>query len=252
VRGRARRALLAALAAGGVALAAGRAAAEPFLDGFSGVNRTQDADVRFRQPAAGSDFTVHDLAFAPRLGEGAPYYGVRAGYFFREPADWLGVALEFFHFKIVAETGDTRRVSGTLAGAPIDARLPVDALVQRFSISNGVSYVMLDVIARHGLFRDPEDFPHGRLQLYAGIGGGPVVTYTYSTIGGARESSGYQLGGGGGQAFAGVRLLLFRHVGLFVEGKYTYTRLTVDVAGGEAELTERGPHLVGGLTLVWR
>lgn len=242
--------LAAALVTGGGLAAAGPASAEPFLDVFTGRNFTRDADVTFRQPAAGSDFTVHGLSFAPRLSEGAPYYGARAGYFFGDAPARLGLALEFFHFKVVAETADARRISGTLGGDRVDTTVPVNAVVQRFSISNGVSYVMLDGLARYGLLADRKDYPHGRIQLYAGAGAGPVVAYTYSTIAGTRHTTGYELAGAGLQGFAGVRVLLFRHVGLFVEGKYTAAWLTVGVAGGgEGELTEQSAHLVGGLSV---
>jgi hypothetical protein len=228
---------------------AGPAAAEPFLDGFTGRNFTRDADVHVKQPAAGNDFTVHDLSFSPGLSEGAPYYGIRAGYFF-PGLPWLGVAVEFFHFKIVGETGDTRRISGTRGGAPIDARVPVDTVMQRFENSNGETYITVDVLARYGFLEDRQDFPHGRLQLYAGLGVGPVVTYTYSTIDGVARASGYELGGGGIQVFTGARFLLFKYGGLFIEGKTTYSRLTVGVArGGHADVTEQSAHLVGGITL---
>jgi hypothetical protein len=246
--------LLAALA---VAAALGAvplrgAGAEPFLDGYSGTNFTRDADLTIEQPAVGNDFTIRDLSFDPVHGDGAPYYGVRAGYFFGEAPSWFGLALEFFHFKMSAETDGTRDVSGTIGGTSIAARLPVAGVVQHFSLTNGLSYVTLDALVRHGFLVDDEDFPHGRLQLYAGVGVGPVIGYPRSRIQGVDSEPGYQLAGVGGQGFAGVRFLLFRNVGLFAEGKVTYSRLTVDVArGGTAELTEQSLHLVGGITLMF-
>jgi hypothetical protein len=248
---RVRRGVLAAAVAAGLAWAPGGAAGEPFLDTFTGVNATRDADVRIRQPALDSRFTVHDLSFTPRLSEGAPYYGVRVGYFFGDEPARFGLALEFFHFKIVGETGETRRISGTIRGDAVDTRIPVNSVVQQFSIENGVNYLMLDAIVRHGFLVDDEDYPHGRLQLYAGAGAGPVVTYTYGTVGGERRSTGYELGGPGMQAFAGIRLLLFRYVGLLVEGKYSRAWLTVGVPrGGRADVDEESFHLVGGLSIV--
>ncbi len=243
------RPFLTAALVSGAAFGADPADAEPVLDVFTGVNFTQDADVKVKQPAVGNDFTVHDLPFAARLSEGAPYYGVRAGYFFGEAPAWFGLALEFFHFKIVGETGTTREVSGTRGGRPFDGRVPVNTVVQRFESSNGVNYLMLDAIGRYGLFEDAEDFPHGRLQLYAGAGAGPVFTYARSTIDGVSRSPGYELAGGGAQGFAGARFMLFKYLGLFVEGKYTYSRLTVGVAqGGTADVTEQSFHVLGGLT----
>jgi hypothetical protein len=34
----------------------------------------------------------------------------------------LGFGVEFFHFKMIGKTGDTRLISGTRGGGPIDAR----------------------------------------------------------------------------------------------------------------------------------
>jgi hypothetical protein len=103
---------------------------------------------------------------------------------------------------------------------------------------------------RRGFLVDDEDYPHGRLQLYAGVGAGPVVTYARSTIDGVSRAAGYELAGAGVQGFAGIRLLLFKNVGIFAEGKYTHADLTVGVKGGHADLTEQSFHVVGGLSLV--
>src|SRR5262249_7712829 len=121
-----RRALTAAVGLVVMSLAA-PAAGEPFLDVFTGVSFTPDADGHVKQPAAGNDFTVHDRSFSPGLSEGAPYYGFRVGYFLPS-VPWLGFGMEFFHFKMFGETGDTRLVSGTRGGAPIDAQIPVNSV----------------------------------------------------------------------------------------------------------------------------
>jgi hypothetical protein len=66
--------------------------------------------------------------------------------------------------------------------------------MQHFANSNGISYVTAEVLVRYRLLRDQERFPYGRLQLYAGVGACPVVTYTYATIDGVGRASGYELG----------------------------------------------------------
>jgi hypothetical protein len=235
-----------------LAIAAGPAlaAAEPFLDLFTGTVDTGSADVRIKQPEAGSDFTIKGLSFSDRSFEEPPYVGARAGYFF-EGLPWLGVGLEYFHFKMIGEVSASRQVTGTRRGAPIDATVPVNAFVQQFSVSNGVSYVSLDVLARYGFLADPEGHPRGRLQLYAGGGVGPVITYALTTIDGVASRSGYELGGVGVQGFAGLRFMLLRQVGVFVEGKVTRASLTVGVArGGEGRVDETSRHIVAGITLV--
>jgi hypothetical protein len=225
------------------------ARAEITFEAFTGVSDTSSADLRVSQPAAGNDFTVKDLAFDGRSFDPAPYYGFRAMYFF-ERLPWLGVGAEWFHFKIYGETAETRRIVGTRGGVPYDVTGPVDSTVQRFNLPNGVSYVTVDVMARHGWFRDPDEYPGGRLQAYLGGGVGPVIAYPVSVIEGIRTTPGYEVAGVGVQGFAGIRVMLFKHLGVFLEGKLTHSSLTVGVArGGEASLDETTRHLVGGITL---
>jgi lipid A oxidase len=225
------------------------ARAEFVLDFFTGSSDTASADVKVRQRAAGNDFTVKDLSFDGKSFEDPPYYGARVAYFF-EDLPWLGVGVEFFHFKLFGETGESRPITGTRGGAPINVTAPVDSVVQSFNISHGVNYLTLDVIARYGFFHDADDFPGGRLQLYLGGGLGPVIAHAETRIDNVSAEPGYEVGGLGVQGFAGVRFMLFKYVGLFVEGKITHSNLTVGVArGGEAEVDETTLHVVGGLTI---
>lgn len=225
--------------------------AEFVLDLFTGTSDTSNADVEIKQPAAGNSFTVRELTLDDKSFEDPPYYGARVAYFL-ERLPWLGLGVEFFHFKVFAETEETRQITGTVGGAPINATAPVNSVVQRFNVSHGVNYLMFDVIARYGLFRDVETYPHGRLQVYVGGGVGPVITHAETRIQGVAAEPGYEVGGIGGQGFAGVRFMLFRYVGLFVEGKVTHSSLTVGVArGGEASFEETTLHIVGGITIAF-
>lgn len=231
--------------------AAPPAAAEVFFDLYTGKNFTHDADIRVRQPSLGNDFRVADVPFDAESFQSPIYYGLRAGYFF-DRLPWLGAALEFFHFKIFAETTATRRLTGTRGGVAVDAVQPVDAVVQEFSISHGVNYLTLDALVRRSFLLDRERFPHGRLQVYGGLGVGPVIAHPENRIDGVNNVQRYELGGVGAQALAGVRALLFRHAGLFVEYKFTFSDLEVTVAAGDARLSERSHHVVGGITIPFR
>jgi hypothetical protein len=82
-----------------------------------------------------------------------------------------------------------------------------------------------------------------------GVGGGPVVVHAENRIDGVRNDEHYDLGGGGVQSFAGARVALWKHLGLFAEYKFTYSRLDVDVAGGRGRVDEATHHVVGGLTI---
>lgn len=238
-------------AAAGFLLAAGTlapAGAEPFLDLFAGKSFALNSDLDLKQPRSGSDFTIEDVSFDDQSFKSPPWYGLRAGYFF-EKHPWLGTALEFFHFKIFAETEESKRFRGTRDGAAVDTLARIDSVVQRFEVSHGVNYLTLDALVRYSLFEDPERFRHGRVQLYGGLGVGPVITHTESRIDNVRSDRGYEIAGAGVQAFAGLRALLFKYVGLFAEYKFTHSRLDVGVASGDARLDENTHHLIGGVTI---
>ena len=194
---------------------------------------------------------MHGLSFEPPRGEKAPYYNVRVGYGFGEAPASFGLGLEVFHFKIVGETSDVRRITGTHGGLPVAARAPVDAAAQRFERSKGLHDLNVEALDRSGLLKDAQTFSRGRLQLYGEAGAGPAVPCTASTIDGVRRTAGSEVGGVGVEGFAGLRFLLGKPLGVFVEPKYTHMWLTVGVAtGGHADVTEPSAQVVGGLTVV--
>jgi lipid A oxidase len=230
-----------------IAVGPGPAAAEVFLDGFVGKSSTLDSDVKIEQPGRGNDFTIEGLSFDDESFVSPWYYGARVGYFF-EGLPAFGLGLEFFHFKILGQTGQGRRIQGTVSGAPLDTTAAVNTIVERFDVSHGVNYVTLDALLRYPLLEDPERFPRGRVQLYAGAGLGPVITHAETRI----QNQGlekYELAGLGVQGFLGVRALVFKHFGVFVEYKFTHSGLEFDVFGGRARVDENTHHTVGGLSI---
>ncbi len=125
----------------------------------------------------------------------------------------------------------------------------MNTVVQSFSLSHGLNYVLFNGYLRQGFYKDPDRFPAGRLQLYGGAGVGPVIVHPENSVEHLGNDGDYELGGPGGQVCLGVRLLLLKHFGLFTEYKFTFSGLDVGVARGDAELHERSHHLIGGLTV---
>jgi hypothetical protein len=150
--------------------------AEAFLDLYLGKSFTQDSDIHIEQRPLANDYTFEGVAFHDNSFKDPPYYGLRAGYFF-ERHPWLGLGVEFFHFKTSADTSEVRPLRGTRNGSPVAGAVPVNSVVQRFAITHGVNYLTLDALFRYPLLPSPERFPHGRLQLYAGMGLGPVIAH---------------------------------------------------------------------------
>lgn len=216
---------------------------------YSGVALTENSDLEIRRPAGLLDVTIRDVTWEDYSlsAPSAPYIGVRAGCFSaRRP--WLGVALDFIHFKVFAETHRTVRIDGIVGGAPLDQRVTMNQIVQRYDVGNGVNMLLVSGVARARLRRDG-DFPEGRLRPYAGLGAGPSILYTQSTVSG-EERGGYELGRLGAQAALGIEYRISRRWDTFAEYKRTYTRANGSIAGGDSETTLETDHFVVGVG--WR
>ena len=225
--------------------------AEWFMDFYLGKSFPLNSDLTINQPANNSRFTIEDVSFDDESFSDPPYYGLRAGYFFeRYPS--LGIALEAFHFKMFAETSKSKRFTGTQGGAAINVLQPVNAVVQAFEISHGVNYVTVDAIFRNPMFVDQERFPRGRVQAYVGVGPGVVIIHSHNRVEGVSHEQDYSVGGFGVQTFAGAKVLLFKHFGVFAEYKFTHSRLKVDLSTGDATVNENTHHVVFGVTVPFR
>ena len=221
---------------------------EAFLDAFMGKSFTQDTDLRIKQSRLGNDYTFESMSFRDDSFTDPPYYGVRAGYFF-ERHPWLGLAVEFFHMKITAETSDVRPVEGTRNGVALSGGAGVNSLVQRFAVTHGVNYLTLDALLRYAFLQSPERFPKGRLQLYTGVGLGPVIGHPETRVENVRSEPGYELAGLGVQGFVGARFLILKNLGVFTEYKFSHSALEVAVPSGQGRVQENTHHLVGGITI---
>lgn len=221
---------------------------EAFLDLYAGKSFTQDSDLRIKQSRLGNDYTFEDVSFRDDSFKDPPYYGVRAGYFF-ERYPWLGLAVEFFHMKITADTSDVRPVDGTRNGAALSGGAKVNSIVQRFAVTHGVNYLTLDALFRYPLLQSPERFAKGRLQLYTGVGLGPVIGHPETRVDNIRSEPGYELAGLGVQGFVGARFLILKNLGLFTEYKFSHSALEVTVPSGHGRVHENTHHIVGGLTI---
>ena len=91
------------------------------------------------------------------------YYQVRVGYYGPDEP-YFGVEAEFIHDKAFYSSGNDP-----------------DRVVQHFELSDGVSFALVNVVARYGLLTSP-GFPDGRVHLLGRGGMGPVIVKPASTI----------------------------------------------------------------------
>jgi opacity protein-like surface antigen len=168
---------------------------------------------------------------------------LRATHFFEQYPNW-GLALDFTHYKMYAQTDKTVRVSGIRSGTVVNADARMDQFVQHFEISHGVNIGSINAIYR---WLDPA-FAGGRLQPYAGVGLAYYWPHSENTVDNISHETGYQPSGFGYQLLGGVNYRLTDRVGAFVEAKFNSGTAEVDIAGGQAETRLRTFHALAGLS----
>lgn len=176
-----------------------------------GMSFTRPSDLAIHQPASGNDAVFHNVRWSGQSFVSPLYYVVRFG-----RGD---VQVDFTHYKIIAETNENIRVSGTWHGQRIDQTARLDERVQHIEVSHGVNSFALVGLAHDPVHRG----------LY--IGAGPIIfmPHAESTVDGRAAEWGYAQGGRGFEVFAGVGV-----PAPFAELKYAAGSIAVGVAGGTA------------------
>jgi opacity protein-like surface antigen len=225
---------------------AGVARAEWMVSGYLGAVHTQTAPLAVAQPAAGTEATLQSVTYRGESFALPLYYGYRLAWF-PHSNSWFGIEAEFIHLKASANTDRTTQASGRLKGRPLDAPIPIDWVIERFSISHGLNFVLVNAVARRTL--GPSGAAN-RITLAGRFGAGPTLPHAESTIDGRSAPEGYAWGAAGWQAAGGLQIRMTRHLDVLGEYKFTRTRETVDIVSGSAKGLFASHHGVFGLA--WR
>jgi hypothetical protein len=209
--------------------------------GYIGEAHTLNSGLTIRQPALATDISFHDISYRGESFQPPLYYGVRGGYFLR--SRW-GVEAEFTHLKVFANVDRIAAVTGTLNGAPIDYREPVNAIVQRFSISHGVNLLLANAIFRHELWRSNNE-RSARAYLSLRLGAGATIPHAESTVQ-QRTDEHYQVGSPALQFAGTIELRICKRWYWMGEYKFTRTSEQVDVSSGIAKSLLQTHHVVTG------
>ncbi len=126
-------------------------------------------------------------------------------------------------------------MTGTISGVPFATAA---RLTQKVDIDSTI--VAGNILARYPLFVSGL-FPNGRWQPYFGVGGGADVA-TASVLGYKDTDT-----AGVVQVLGGVKFLLTKNIGLFVEYKFTDVEHTFTLAGVNTKTTLDINHVVSGL-----
>ena len=185
--------------------------AELDIDIFGGVSWTKSTDVAV-DGIDNTNVSVKGVFKDVSLDPGFTV-GLRLGYWF-EFAPWLGLGLDGFYFSlpVPAQTvNSTVNVTGKIFGHPISTTSSGQVRLPSFDLpSAGFSPQLM---LRWPLLTS-NDLPKGRLQPYVGVG--PAWAVTIDTDKAALILGGLVRGGGS--------FLLFSHLALFAEYRYSSFR----------------------------
>jgi lipid A oxidase len=218
-----------------------RSAAQWTAGGYLGAAHTQNHALVIQQPSLNTDIRFNDVAYRGESFQPPLYYGVRGGYWLHR--HW-GAELEFIHLKVFANADQPAVATGTLNGATINARVPINTIVQRFSISHGVNLLVANAVLHQELGR-ANDESRTRAHVVLRLGVGATIPHAESTIQNAPDEH-YQVGSPAIQLAASVEVRTWDRLYWMGEYKFTRARERVDVNSGTATTLLESHHLVTG------
>jgi len=212
------------------------------IAGFAGSASTARADVAVSTPPD-TAVVLDSVPFAHESWRPPIYYGWRVARHFGR-AHWLGVEGEFLHAKAITRNTDLVRVHGRLAGATIDADVPVGAVLPRLEISHGLNFLLANAVVRVGLGADRG--PGARVAVAARAGAGPTLPHVEATtLAGARADE-YRIGGIGWQVAGGLDVRVWSRLSAIAELKWTGTHQALDVGPTVITVPLRTVHVAIG------
>ena len=212
--------------------------AQWYFVGYLGANATEKASVAIELPAANASVVFRDVEFAAEPFESPQYYGWRLGRLLGSSRRF-GVEVEFIHLKVIGLTGRAYALTGTPGSLPVVSGQPMSAIVQRYSMTHGLNFLVVNAVLRHEL-------AERRAAFVARAGAGPTVPHTETTVlGGAVDK--YEFGGLGVHAAAGIDVTLAGRLSFTAEYKLTAARPEISIAGGTGRTTAVTHHVAAGL-----
>ena len=202
-------------------------------------------DIHISQPALGNNFTIrrvksHDepgwtngSLFNDVLG---PQNNLRIGRFIDEERT-LAVEFNLDHTKYTSNVGQTARVTGTIAGKPTDAVVPLDWSFFSYKLHNGANHAMMNVVKRLPLIGETNESLS--VAAIAKVGAGLMVPHAENTILGQNNDVGkkelanliglhrgwWQLNGWTTGVEAGFRVVLAKPLYFEITDKVAYSYL---------------------------
>jgi hypothetical protein len=220
--------------------------AQWYVAGYLGTNRTLAAPVTIEQPARNTSLTFSDVTFEARPFKSPQYYGVRVGRLFGERRRF-GVEFEWLHPKAYADTSQVVQITGRLAGVNVDTVARMDTIVQRYAMSHGMNFALVNGVVRVPLAEAGNGFA-SRVAITARAGAGPMVPHAENTVHGESREQ-YEAGGIGYQVAGGVDVRLVGRLSAMADYKFGHGAPEVMIVDGTGRTTANVHQLAFGLAL---
>jgi len=201
-------------------------------------------DIHVSQPSQGNDFVIHDVQGhdepdASSMLRGdlfGPQYNIRIGRFINDKRT-IAVELSLDHTKYTVTDGQVAQVTGTIAGAPVNANKTLNAGFFQYMLHNGANHVMTNLVYRQPVFGEVgETFS---VAAIGKVGAGIMVPHTDDTILGFHNDVGqktpsnflgihngwWQFGGWTTGIEGGFRFVVWKPVYVELTDKVAYARL---------------------------
>ena len=218
--------------------------AQWYVAGYLGTNHTLPSTVSIDQPALGTSLAFDDVEFDARPFESPHYYGVRVGRLFGE-CRRFGVEFEWVHPKVYADTSEPVHITGRLANASIDTTIRMDTIVQRYSMSHGMNFALINAVMRIPMSADANSFA-SRVAITGRAGAGPMVPHGESEIAGQIVEQ-YEVAGVGYQLAGGVDVRIAGRLSALVDYKFGHASPEITVFSGTGQTTANVHQLAFGL-----
>jgi len=201
-------------------------------------------DIHVSQPSQGNDFTIHgvrghdepDVSGFLTGDLFGPQYNIRIGRFINDKRT-IAVELSLDHTKYTVTNGQTAQVTGTIAGAPVNANKVLDASFFQYMLHNGANHLMTNLVYREPLIGETNETLSVAFIGKAGVG--IMVPHTDDTILGHPSDVGlkvpsnffgihngwWQFGGWTTGVEAGFRVVVFKPWYIELTDKVAYASL---------------------------
>ncbi|MHC4219010.1 MAG: outer membrane protein [Planctomycetota bacterium] len=222
---------------------------EFFIAGYIGKAWNQNTNVTLNEPSTMTNLEYRAVLWNDDSFVMPIYWGARFGYWLEKEKNGFGFAIDFTHAKMIANTGASYEASGIEGGVPVSGTVPMATSIQRMEFVDGNNFLTFNVMYRNFPEGERNDTFGGRIQPYIGAGMGVAIPQVNVLTSGSSTDE-YQFAAVAFQFMVGFNWDIAGPLTTFIEYKFNYADLDVDLTGGGSIRTEAITHqLVVGLGL---